>query len=54
MGEAPPEVLARKVAGRLAVKFRQVVVHSVENWEADIANKTQFQETEWTMIVLLD
>jgi len=38
----------------LAVKFQEVVVHSVENWEAEVANKQLSQETEWTITIMLD
>jgi len=36
------------------VKFQEVVVHSVENWEAEVANKQLSQETEWTITIMLD
>jgi hypothetical protein len=38
----------------LAVKFQKVVVHSVENWDADVAKQKQSQETEWTITIMLD
>ena len=38
----------------LGVKFQQVVVHSVENWEAEIASNSDSQETEWTITIMLD
>jgi len=38
----------------LNVKFQQVVVHSVENWEADVAKQKQPQETEWTITIMRD
>jgi hypothetical protein len=40
--------------GALAVKFQQVVVHSVKNWDADVAKQEQSQETEWTITIMLD
>jgi len=36
------------------VKFQQVVVHSVENWEADVVEAKADQETEWTITIMLD
>jgi hypothetical protein len=36
------------------VKFQQVVVHSVENWEADVAEQKLTQGTEWTIAIMLD
>jgi hypothetical protein len=33
---------------------RMVVVHSVENWEAEVANNRHLQETEWTITIMLD
>jgi hypothetical protein len=34
------------------VKFQDVVVHSVENWEADVCEAKADQETEWTTIIM--
>jgi hypothetical protein len=36
------------------VKFQQVVVHSVKNWDADVAKQKQSQEAEWTITIMLD
>jgi hypothetical protein len=36
------------------VKFQEVVVHSVENWEAEVASNRHLQETEWTTTIMLD
>jgi hypothetical protein len=38
----------------LGVKFQDVVVHSVENWDAEVAKQKQSQETEWTITIMLD
>ena len=38
----------------LAVKFQKVVVHSIENWDADVAKQKQSQETEWTITIMFD
>ena len=38
----------------LNVKFQEVIVHSVENWEAEVAKQQQDQETEWTTTIMLD
>jgi hypothetical protein len=46
--------LTGKKSRALAVKFQQVVVHSVENWEADVAKQKQPQETEWTITIMRD
>ncbi|MEO6983068.1 MAG: hypothetical protein ABI072_08135, partial [Edaphobacter sp.] len=46
---AKPEGLAY-----LDVRFQGVVVHSVENWEADVAKQEVTQETEWTITIMLD
>jgi len=43
-----------RVLASLIVKFQQVVVHSVENWEAEIASNSDSQETEWTITIMLD
>ena len=47
-------IAARKDGPGLNVKFQEVVVHSVENWEAEVANKQLSQETEWTITIMLD
>jgi hypothetical protein len=36
------------------VRFQEVVVHSVENCEADVAKQKLSQETEWTTTIMLD
>jgi hypothetical protein len=36
------------------VKFQEVVVHSIENWEAEVAKQAAAQETEWTITIMLD
>ena len=38
----------------LNVKFQEVVVHSIENCEADVAKQKHSQEIEWTITILLD
>src|SRR5258708_7034153 len=38
----------------LDVKFQEVVVHSIENWEAEFAKQKRSQETEWTITIMLD
>jgi hypothetical protein len=38
----------------LAVEFQEVVVHSVENCEADVAKQKLSQEAEWTTTIMLD
>jgi hypothetical protein len=40
--------------GALAVKFQEVVVHSIENCEADVAKQKHSQEIEWTITIMLD
>ena len=45
---------SRQSPQALDVKFQQVVVHSVENWEADVAKQKQPQETEWTITIMRD
>jgi hypothetical protein len=39
---------------RLNVKFQEVVVHSIENCEADVAKQKHSQEIEWTITIMLD
>jgi len=34
------------------VKFQEVVVHSVENWEAELRTKQSTQETEWKTTII--
>jgi hypothetical protein len=38
----------------LAVKFQDVVVHSIENCEAVVARQKRSQEIEWTITIMLD
>jgi hypothetical protein len=38
----------------LNVKFQEVVVHSIENCEADVAKQKHSQEIEWTITIMLD
>jgi hypothetical protein len=49
-----PTANAFKIQGALAVKFQKVVVHSVENCEAEVASNRHLQETEWTITIMLD
>jgi hypothetical protein len=38
----------------LDVKFQEVVVHSVENWDAGVAKQQLEQETEWNITIMPD
>jgi hypothetical protein len=53
---AAEEILSGKedVPQRLNVKFQEVVVHSIENCEADVAKQKHSQEIEWTITIMLD
>ena len=41
-------------AQHLDVKCQEVVVHSIENWEAEFAKQKRSQETEWTITIMPD
>ena len=43
-----------KSSRALAVKFQEVVVHSIKNCEADVAKQKHSQEIEWTITIMLD
>jgi hypothetical protein len=51
---AGQDMLLQENAQGLNVKFQDVVVHSVENWEANVAKQKLTQETEWTITIMLD
>jgi hypothetical protein len=44
--------MTAKVA--LPVKFQEVVVHSIENCEAEVVSNRHLQEIEWTITIMPD
>jgi hypothetical protein len=46
------EEMTAKVA--LPVKFQEVVVHSIENCEAEVVSNRHLQEIEWTITIMPD